>query len=101
MELLEFALSIVVQKNFEAQRVVLVLPQRESVIRQQKPVIACAVAIKQLIALSVAGSVAGVHREVGVCEVVAEPLFVVLCVLSIFLKLEDALVQCSLQLDLV
>ena len=69
-----------VNENLESKRVVLVVPQAESVVQQQEPVSAEAIAVEELLALPVAGLEFGPHGIVNVilglrgdpCEILVE-----------------------------
>ena len=69
-----------VNEHLESKRVVLVVPQAESVVQQQEPVSAEAVAVKELLALPVTGLEFGPHGIVNVilglrgdpCEILIE-----------------------------
>lgn len=69
LKLLSFALAVVVEEDFKAERVVFVLSHGEAVVGQQEPVVSGPVTVEQLVALSVAGPVPRVHGKVAVCQV--------------------------------
>jgi hypothetical protein len=55
-----------VNENLESKRVVLVVPQAESVVQQQEPVGAEAIAVEELLALPVTGLEFGPHSIVNI-----------------------------------
>jgi len=64
----------IVDKNFKANIVVLVVPKTETIVLNKKPIVSQTIRIEKLITFAVASSVSTIHCEVQVLHLGIPPL---------------------------
>ena len=90
MSTLLILIVLVVDKDFESERIILILSYGESIVREEEPVSAASIAIQQLVSFPIASSMSGAHCEIDVRHGWFPPLLEVFLEFELFVEGEYA-----------